>query len=72
MKTYLFYTSDGFTYDSNHQEANNMQILGHAEGNTINEAFEYFKENQSYIKNQAFKNVMGIQTISNTTFNLEL
>lgn len=71
-KSYLFYTSDGFTYDSNHQEANNLQILGHGEGNTVLQAFECFKENQDYIKTQAYKNVMAVQTIGNTIFNLEL
>lgn len=72
MKTYLFYTSDGFTYDNLHNEANNMQILGHGEGTSINEAFNHFKQNQSYIKKQAFSNVMAIQTVGDSILNLEL
>lgn len=72
MKNFIFYTSEGFTYDNKHNEANNMQILGHGEGINITEAFESFKEHQSYIKKQAFKNVIAIQTVGNTVFNLEL
>lgn len=72
MKTYLFYTSEGYTYDSLHNEANNMQILGHGKGVNIDEAFEYFKQNQSYIFKQAFTNVIAIQTVGNSILNLEL
>lgn len=72
MKTYLFYSSDGFTYDNLHNEANNMQVLGHGEGININEAFSHFKQNQSYIKKQAFNNVMAIQTVGDSILNLKL
>lgn len=72
MKSFLFFTKDGYTYDNLHNEANNMQILGHGDGNNIFEAFSNFKKNQSYIKAQAFTNVMAIQTIGDTIFNLEL
>ena len=72
MKTYLFYTSDGFTYDNLHNDANNMQILGHGEGTSIDEAFSHFKRNQKYKKKQAFNNVMAIQTIGDSILNLKL
>ena len=72
MKNFLFYTSEGYTYDNLHNEANNMQVLGHGEGNDITEAFNHFKKNQSYILSQAYKNVMAIQIVGNTIFNLEL
>lgn len=72
MKTYLFYTNDGFTYDNRHNEANNMQVLGHGEGISIDEAFNHFKKNQSYILKQAFTNVMAIQTVGDSILNLEL
>lgn len=72
MKTYLFYTNDGFTYDNQHKEVNNLQVLGHGEGTNINEAFSHFKQNQSYIFKQAFTNVMAIQTVGDTILNLEL
>lgn len=72
MKRYIFYTSDGYTYDNKHQKANNMQILGHGEGSNIDEAFSHFKQHQSYICEQNFTNIMAIQTIGNTILNLKL
>lgn len=72
MKSFLFYTSDGYTYDNKGYEANNMQILGHGEGNDVLEALAYLKQHQDYIKKQAFKNVMAIQTIGDSILNLEL
>ena len=71
MKTYLFYTKEGYTYDNLHNEANNMQILGHADGVDIDEAFNHFKQNQSYISKQAFNNVMAIQTVGDTILSLQ-
>jgi len=72
MKTYLFYTSDGYTYDNLHNRANNIQILGHGEGLNIDEAFSHFKENQSYLSKQAFTNIIAVQTVGDAVLNLEL
>lgn len=72
MKSFIFYTSDGYTYDKNYHEANNMQLLGHGEGECILEAFECFKVHQSYIHKQAFTNVMALQTVGDAILNLEL
>lgn len=71
-KNFLFFTSEGFTYDSNNKEIQNMQILGDATGKDIFEAFKNFKINQPYLKNFSFKNVMAIQTIGDVIRNLEL
>ena len=71
-KNFLFFTSEGFTYDSNNKEIQNMQILGDATGKDILEAFKNFKINQPYLKNFSFKNVMVIQTIGDVIRNLEL
>lgn len=72
MKNYIFYTRDGYSYDNNHNEANNMQLLGHGEGNSTLEAFDHFKEHQSYIHKQAFRNVIALETVGDCIFNLEL
>jgi hypothetical protein len=71
-KNFLFFTNEGFTYDSNNKEIQNMQILGDATGKDILEAFKNFKINQPYLKNFSFKNVMAIQTIGDVIRNLEL
>ena len=43
MKNYLFFTSEGFTYDSNNKEIQNMQILGDSLGKNLDKAFINFK-----------------------------
>lgn len=72
MKTYLFYTSDGYTYDNLHNRASNMQVLGHGEGIKIDEAFAHFKQNQSYLSKQAFNNIMAIQTLGDAILDLKI
>ena len=73
MKNYLFFTSEGFTFDSNNKEIQNMQILGDGFGKDILEAFINFKTNQPYLKDFTFKNIMAIQTVGDVIIrNLEL
>ena len=73
MKNYLFFTSEGFTFDSNNKEIQNMQILGDGFGKDILEALINFKTNQPYLKDFTFKNIMAIQTVGDVIIrNLEL
>ena len=71
-KNFLFFTSDGFTFDGNNKKIENMQILGDGFGEDIFEAFKNFKNEQAYLKDFTFKNVMAIQTIGDVIRNLEL
>ena len=71
-KNFLFFTSEGFTSDSNNKKIENMQILGDATGKDVLEAFKNFKINQPYLKNFSFTNVMAIQTVGYVIRNLEL
>ena len=71
-KNFLFFTSDGFTFDCNNIKIENMQILGDGFGEDIFEAFKNFKKEQAYLKDFTFKNVMAIQTIGDVIRNLEL
>ncbi len=71
-KNFLFFTSEGFTYDDNNKKIENMQILGDGFGNDILEAFKNFKNEQKYLKDFSFKNIMAIQTIGDVIRNLEL
>jgi hypothetical protein len=72
MKSYLFFTKEGFTFDSNNKEIENMQILGMAKGIDVLEAFRSFKINQPYLKDFAFKEVVAVQTVGDVIMNLEL
>ena len=60
-KTFLFFTSEGFTYDPNNKEIQNMQILGDGFGEDVLEAFNNFKYEHQYLKKFSFKNIMSIQ-----------
>lgn len=71
-KTFLFFTSEGFTYDPNNKEIQNMQILGDGYGKDVLEAFKTFRINQPYLKDFSFKNIMAIQTVGDVIRNLEL
>lgn len=72
MKNFLFFTNEGFTFDSNNKKITNMQILGHGEGQDILEAFRHFKINQSYLNNFAFNEVVALEYVGDFIRNLEL
>jgi hypothetical protein len=71
-KNFLFFTSEGFTFDGNNKKIENMQILGDGFGDDVLEAFKNFKYEHQYLKNFSFTNVMAIQTIGDVIRNLEL
>jgi len=54
MKTYIFYTSEGFTADNNFEQTENCQILDWQKGKNQIEAFEKFKKENKKIP---FKNI---------------
>lgn len=72
MKNYLFFTKDGFTFDSSHCEVNNLQILGTGVGIDVNESFVSFKQHQSYLLQQSFKNITAVEYVGDFILNLEL
>jgi hypothetical protein len=72
MKEFIFFTTEGFTFDSNNKPISNMQILGSAEGIDIIEAFQNFKHHQSYLSNYAFKKVFAQECVGEFIRNLEL
>lgn len=67
MKNFIFFTTEGFTYDPNNKEITNMQILGSEEGEDILEAFKNFKISHSYLRD-----VNAIECIGDFIRNLEL
>ena len=71
-KNFLFFTTEGLTFDDNNKKIENMQILGDGFGDDILEAFKNFKNEQKYLKDFSFKNVMAIQTVGDVIRNLEL
>ena len=71
-KNFLFFSKDGFTYDKSNRLTNNMQLLGSGMGKNINEAFNDFKKNQSYLLTFDYENLMAVQTVSEFITNLKL
>jgi len=72
MRNFLFFTTEGTTYDPNDKEITNMQILGSQEGEDILEAFKNFKQTHSYLREYAFKEVNAIECVGDFIRNLEL
>ena len=72
MKSYIFFTDEGYTQDSNNKEISNMQILGSADGKDTVEAFKNFKEDHSYLTKFSFKNVIALEFVGDFIRNLEL
>ncbi|MCB5266667.1 MAG: hypothetical protein LHW46_00960 [Candidatus Cloacimonetes bacterium] len=72
MRNFLFFTTEGYTYDPNDKEITNMQILGSQEGEDILEAFKNFKQTHSYLREYAFKEVNAIECVGDFIRNLEL
>lgn len=62
---FLFLTSDGVTYSSCEElypDVDNLQVLGWAEGSTMEEAFERFLKANRWILDTNFKNVICVET----------
>lgn len=72
MKSFIFFTSEGYTQDPNHKDISNMQILGDATGKDILEAFHNFKQNQPYLSEFAFKELVALEYIGDFIRHLEL
>ncbi len=63
-RLYLFLTPDGVTYSSCEEvypDVENFQVLGWAEGNTEEEAFEEFVKNNKWVLKTNFENVVCIE-----------
>ena len=71
-KDFLFFSKDGFTYDKSHKITNNIQLFGSGKGENINEAFEDFKKNQSYLLSFDYENITAVQTVGKFITNLKL
>ena len=73
MKEFIFFTTDGFTYDKNQKKITNMQILGSAEGENILEAFKNFKISHSYLlTDYEFTEVIANEIVGGFIKNLQL
>lgn len=65
VKRYIFYTTDGFTQDSQLNETENCQLLGTGEGVNVTKAYEDLLIKNMYIKKHSYKNIMAYEIIGN-------
>lgn len=72
MKNFIFFTKDGFTFDTSGSEVHNLQILGDATGENILKAFKNLKKNHTYLQHSAFKEVMALEYVGEVIYDLEL
>lgn len=72
MKNFLFFTNEGYTFDPDDKDIENMQILGTGKGDNILEAFKNFKFEQSYLEDFTFKEVIAVEYVNDFIRGLEL
>lgn len=65
IKDFIFITFEGATFQPNSEsdinDIENMQVIGFEKGFTVSEAFENLKQNQKYLKNTNFDEIIGIE-----------
>ena len=70
MKNYIFYTTEGFTFqpksESIEPDIENCQILGWADGKTPQEAFKNLERENHFLKTTSFSEVI-CQELANKT-----
>ncbi|MDN0071690.1 hypothetical protein QVN97_06690 [Bacteroides caecigallinarum] len=59
MKTFLFYTTEGYTESPNNTSIENCQLLGEADGETVEEAFTNLIKENSWIEEYGFHTYKG-------------
>ena len=72
MKNFIFFTTEGFTTDSQSNEIDNSQILGTGKGDSLEDAFDNFRTNHSYLKEYSFKALGAIEYVGEFITDLEL
>lgn len=65
MKSYIFITAEGFTYQPNSEshepDIENCQVIGFAEGNSPEEAFKNLTEENHYLLETNFDEILCIE-----------
>jgi len=65
MKSYIFITEEGFTYQpdsmSPEPDIENCQVIGFAKGNDSNEAFEELIKENDYLLDTSFNEILCIE-----------
>lgn len=68
MKHYIFYTSDGDTYDNSGKEIENCQVVGWEKGKNPKEAFCVLIKNNPFLKDFDFETCVCQEIIGKTEY----
>lgn len=74
---FIFYTTEGITFqpnsDNEKPEIENCQVLGWGSGSTIQEAFDNFRKESTWLEKLKFEKVIGTELKNQKTcsFNLK-
>jgi len=72
MKTYIFYTNEGFTQDNTNNGIENCQIIGWAEGDTPKNAFNNLVSEKEYLKTHDFDSISCQELASDKVYDFSL
>lgn len=63
MKKYIFYTTDGYTQDSQLNETENCQVLGFSVGEDAKKAYENLIKEYKYIQKHNYENIIAYEVV---------
>ena len=58
MKTYIFYSDEGFTQNKDNDAVENCQVIGWANGNSPDKAFNNLINKESYLRTLGFEKIL--------------
>lgn len=61
MKRYIALTDEGYTYEPDGKDIENLQVLGIAEGADEEEAIDNLLKESPWIKNTSFKSIICLE-----------
>jgi hypothetical protein len=65
MKSYIFITTDGFTFQPNSEasepDVENCQVLGYGDGKNPQEAFKNLIKNNNYLITTTFNEIISLE-----------
>lgn len=76
MKSYIFITNEGFTYQPNSEsiepDIENCQVIGFSYGRNPQEAFKKLIEDSEYLKKTKFDEIFCLQLVNEKKSNFSL
>ncbi len=72
MKNFIFVTQEGETRTPTGENIENLQVLGFGKGADVKDALKDFVENNKYLDNTGFSDVIGIELASDEQFYFSL